>query len=80
MSERLLRKKDIAAMLGTSPRVAVAILKEHGCNPSDLGYGRGRGLRWLESAVAAILRDIHVKAQESLPRSAKPRNTAPVFN
>lgn len=80
MSESLLRKSDIAAMMGTSPRVAVSILKARGCNPVDLGCGRGRGLRWLESAVSAILRDIHNEAQAA-SRSSKPRKpSAPVFN
>lgn len=51
MSERFLRKAEIGDVFGTSPDIARAILLKHGVHPVDLGAGRGRGLRWLESAV-----------------------------
>ena len=63
MTERLLQKKDIAAMLGTSPGVAASILAKRGVHPIDFGKGRSRGLRWLESAVVSTLREIHAAAQ-----------------
>lgn len=63
MTERLLRKKEIAAMLGTSPGVAASILSARGVKPIDFGRGRSRGLHWLESAVVAAIRDIHAEAQ-----------------
>lgn len=63
MTERLLRKKEIAAMLGTSPGVAASILSARGVHPIDFGRGRSRGLHWLESAVVAAIRGIHAEAQ-----------------
>ena len=50
-------------MLGTNPRMAAAILRENGCAPIDFGRGRGRGLRWLESAVVGAMRRMHQAAQ-----------------
>lgn len=63
MADRLLRKSDIAAMLATNADMAASILKKHGCYPIDLGYGAGRGLRWLESAVINAIRLMHMEAQ-----------------
>ena len=74
MTERLLGKKDVAAMLGTSPGVAASILAKHGIHPIDFGMGRGRGQRWLESVVKQLLLEMHRAAQ---PKSKKPRATAP---
>ena len=54
MTDHLLRRKDIAAMLGTSPGVAASILAQRGVHPIDFGLGRGRGPRWLESAVRIL--------------------------
>ncbi|WP_270229552.1 hypothetical protein, partial [Desulfovibrio legallii] len=61
--ERLLRQKDIAAMLGTSPGVAASILAQRGVYPVDFGVGRSRGKRWLESAVKQVILDMHDAAQ-----------------
>lgn len=80
MTERLLRKKEIAAMLGTSPGVAASILSARGVHPIDFGRGRSRGLHWLESAVVAAIREIHADAQPqpkkqrlvTTPRAAYP--------
>ena len=75
MTDRLLRRTDIAAMLGTSPGVAASILSEHGVHPIDFGMGRGRGPRWLESAVRQVMIEMHSAAQ---PRPQKSRsNTHP---
>lgn len=75
MTERLLCKNDVAAMLGTSPGVAVSILAEHGIYPIDFGRGRSRGRRWLESAVRQLLLEMHQAAQ---PKPRKPRAPKPV--
>ena len=40
MTDRLIGKRDIAAMLGTSPGVAASILAGKGIHPIDLGAGR----------------------------------------
>ncbi|RHH26004.1 hypothetical protein DW219_00160 [Desulfovibrio sp. AM18-2] len=73
--ERLLRQKDIAAMLGTSPGVAASILAQRGVYPVDFGVGRSRGKRWLESAVKQVILDMHDAAQ---PRVKVPRKDKPV--
>ena len=72
MSDKLLRRCDIAAMLGTTPGVAASILSERGCYPIDFGYGRGRGPRWLESAVIDVLRAMHMEAQPQETSSKTP--------
>lgn len=63
MSERLLRDRDVAAMLGTTPGVAVSVLAARGICAIDLGRGRSRGRRWLESAVRQMLMEMHAEAQ-----------------
>ena len=72
MTDRLLRKKEIAAILGTSPGVAASILSNMGVHPIDFGYGRSRGPRWLESAVTATLQAMHKEAQP-VQKQAKKR-------
>lgn len=63
MTDRLLRKADIAAKLGATHGVAASILASRGCQPIDFGHGRARGPRWLESAVDAALAAMHCEAQ-----------------
>lgn len=63
MTDRLLRRADIAAMLGTTPGVAASILAERGVHPVDFGMGRSRGPRWLESAVRQAMFEMHQAAQ-----------------
>ncbi len=72
MPERFLRKSEIGAVFGTSPDVARAILMDHGVHPVDLGAGRGRGLRWLESAVQAVAAEMHRRAQPPSKTSKTP--------
>lgn len=55
MTERLLSKRELAAMLGTSPGVAVSIMLDHGIAPIDWGAGRSRGYRWPESKVKDVI-------------------------
>ncbi len=74
MTERLLKKRELAAMLGTSPGVAVSIMAEHGVAPIDWGAGRSRGYRWPESRVRDVILEMYVKAQ---PQSKKPRVPKP---
>lgn len=50
-------------MLGTCPGVAASILIGMGVRPIDLGRGRGRGLRWLKSAVEGAIMSMHSSAQ-----------------
>ena len=77
MTERLLRPKDIAAMMGTSPGVAATILAEHGVYPVDFGVGRSRGRRWLESAVQQVLRDMHAAAQPTSKKTWQSKQRSP---
>ncbi len=71
MSDRLLRRADIAAMLNTSQGVAATILAQNGVHPIDWGVGSGRGPRWLESAVLAALRAMNAAAQPKPKRDKK---------
>lgn len=75
--ERLLRQKDIAAMLGTSPGVAASVLARHGVQAIDFGMGRSRGPRWLESAVKQALRDMHEAAQPKPPKQRQSKPSVP---
>lgn len=81
MTDRLLRRADIAAMLGTTPGVAASILAERGVHPIDFGMGRSRGPRWLESAVRQAMLEMHQAAQPKAKakRPAK-RTTAPAVS
>ena len=60
-------------MLGTTPGVAASILAARGVQPIDFGIGRGRGRRWLESAVRQVMLDMHNAAQ---PKAKTARNAA----
>lgn len=78
MTDHLLRRKDIAAMLGTSPGVAASILAARGVHPIDFGLGRGRGPRWLESAVRQVILEMHQDAQPKPKEARQPkRNSIP---
>lgn len=71
MRDKYLTKRDIAAMFQTKWDRAASILRERGVCPIDLGYGRGYGLRWLESAVLAAMKAIHNEAQQTVPQPGK---------
>ena len=73
MTDRLLRDRDVAAMLGTTPGVAASILAQRGVHSVDFGMGRGRGRRWLESAVQQVIAEMHAEAQPpKRPTAARP--------
>ena len=74
MTDRLLKKRELAAMLGTSPGVAVSIMAEHGVHPIDWGAGRSRGYRWPESRVRDVILQMYAAAQ---PQPKKPRIPKP---
>lgn len=61
--EKFLRTKDVAEKMSVSKVLAISLLREHGVFPIDFGYGRGHGLRWLESAVDSVMREMFEKAQ-----------------
>lgn len=73
MTDRLIGKREIAAMLGTTPGVAASILAGKGIHPIDLGIGRSRGLRWLESAVQQAMLEMHAAAQPKPKPTRCPR-------
>lgn len=74
MSERLLKKSEIAERFATSWQTASRLLAAQGVMPIDLGRGRGKGLRWLESGVQAALLALHRASQ---PKPQKPRVHTP---
>lgn len=76
MTDRLLRRADIAAMLGTTPGVAASILAERGVHPVDFGMGRSRGPRWLESAVRQAMLEMHQTAQPKAKAIRPAKRTA----
>ncbi|MCL1916114.1 MAG: hypothetical protein FWG17_05350 [Desulfovibrionaceae bacterium] len=63
----LLNKHQIAERMSTTPDIARNILSEHGVNPIDLGWGRGRCFRWHASEVDAVIRQMHEDAQDKKP-------------
>lgn len=76
MTDRLLRERDVAAMLGTTPGVAASILAQRGVHAVDFGMGRGRGRRWLESAVQQVIAELHAEAQPQKRTKAVRQATA----
>ncbi len=76
MTDRLLRRADIAAMLGTTPGVAASILAERGVHPVNFGMGRSRGPRWLESAVRQAMLEMHQAAQPKAKATRLVKRTA----
>ena len=62
-------------MLGTTPGVAASILAARGVQPIDFGIGRGRGRRWLESAVRQVMLDMHNAAQPKAKTARTPHHT-----
>ena len=58
-------------MLGTSPHVARDILDKTGLQPVFFGRGRGRGCRWLYSAVLALIKTRFAEAQEQGQKARK---------
>lgn len=76
MTDRLLRDRDVAAMLGTTPGVAASILAQRGVHAVDFGMGRGRGRRWLESAVQQVIAELHAEAQPQKRTKAVRQATA----
>lgn len=77
MTDRLLRRTDIAAMLGTTPGVAASVLAKQGVHPIDFGMGRSRGPRWLESAVRQVILDMHAASQPKPKATRAKRPAAP---
>lgn len=71
MSEKLIRTSELCERLQMGKDAAVAVMAANGVFPIHFGVGRGRGLRWLSSAVDAALYKLHQEAQP------KPKETNP---
>lgn len=76
MIDRLITRKQLAAMLGTTPRVAVSIMAEHGVHPIDWGAGRSRGYRWPESRVRDVILEMYSAAQPKPRKTHAPKPVA----
>lgn len=74
MPERLIGKPQLAEKFAMSPNAAAALLREKGVYPINIGLGRGRGLRWLESAVDAALVEMNAAA---VPKDVQKRHLRP---
>ena len=77
MTERLLNREQVAALLGTTRDRAALILSKQGCHPIYLGRVPGGAPRWLESAVVAAIRELYDEAQPTPPKPKKPRIARP---
>ena len=69
--EKLLRTKEAAELFGVSEKITTGIMLKNGLQPVSLGRGRGRGNRWLQSAVYALIQNLHEKAQKSSKKKEK---------
>lgn len=83
MTDRLLKKRDIAAIFQTSAERASSILSQHGVHGFTLGTGRGLGFRWLESAVMSVVHTLAaehavVPKEKPKPRARKPKASVDV--
>ena len=76
MTEKLLRTNEAAELLGASEKVATEIMLKNGLQPVSFGRGRGRGNRWLQSAVFALIQELHEKAQKVDKKAGKPQSLA----
>ena len=65
-------------MFATSDEYARELLEKHGVYPVDLGAGRGKGLRWLESECVSVLQEMYAASQPEPP--SKPRRKKQEFD
>lgn len=69
MSESLITTKMLCERLALGKKISISLMAEHGVLPINMGYGRGRGFRWLSSAVDDVILKIHGKAQSCQKRA-----------
>lgn len=76
----LLRKKDLPGVMNMSVSTAIDILRRYGVRPVDLGFGRGKGLRWHLGAVKTVIDTLHAEAQTAKSkRVMNPKEVRPVL-
>lgn len=63
MSENLIYTSELCKRLSLGADAAKKVMAEHGVYPICFGVGRGRGRRWLASAVDDVILRLHQKAQ-----------------
>ena len=77
--DKFLRTVEAAELLNVSPGIATNIMLKNGLQPVSLGRGRGRGNPWLQSAVFALMQEMHEKAQKVDKKAGKlPSFASPV--
>ena len=70
--------KKAASLLELKPVNAKKFLIKHGLLPIDVGQGKKRVDRWLESAVQAVINQLHEAAQKSkIKKPAKKKSDFP---
>ena len=69
--ERLITLEDAAEILCMSPRMAKKVLSNAGLSPVALGVGRGKGNRWLKSAVEGVAVRLFANAQAKRKKQSK---------
>lgn len=57
------KTSELPALTGFSVSVSVALLREQGVYPIDIGPGRGRGCHWYVPAVEQAIAEMHKAAQ-----------------
>ena len=70
MEYKLITTKEAAKLFGLSARTTKALLKKGGLNPINVSRGNRKTYRWLESAVLALIQNMHTEAQQ--PKTKKP--------
>ena len=77
MPDRFLTRQGIAEAMDTGPGVAERLLASQGVFPINLGVGKGRGPRWLESAVINAMRNMHDAVQQAHAPRARRKHVVP---
>lgn len=65
MTPATLKTEQLSAFTGLPQAVILSALKQAGISAIDTGKGRGRGLRWLTSAVMEVVHTMHRNAQST---------------
>lgn len=68
MTPLTIKTEDLADFTGLPQSVIMSALEKAGVSAINTGKGRGRGLRWLSSAVIEVVATMHRDAQKKQQR------------
>lgn len=77
MTENLIRTSELCERLQMGEASARSAMADYGVYPIHFGIGRGRGLRWLSSAVDEAIRSMHEQAQPQKHTTEKGKDDEP---